>query len=75
MTTTAVRTLQNLINGEWRDSATGQHDDVPNPATAEVLARVPLSTAADVDAAVRAARAAFPGWAATPVVERAFATR
>jgi malonate-semialdehyde dehydrogenase (acetylating) / methylmalonate-semialdehyde dehydrogenase len=44
---------------------------VPNPATGEVLARVPLSAAADVDAAVQAARAAFPGWAATPVVERA----
>ena len=36
--------------------------DVTNPATGEVLARVPLSSAADLDAAVRAARAALPAW-------------
>jgi malonate-semialdehyde dehydrogenase (acetylating)/methylmalonate-semialdehyde dehydrogenase len=42
-----------------------------NPATAEPLARVPLSSAVDVDAAVTAARGAFPGWRATPVTERA----
>ena len=70
-TETAVRTLQNFIAGEWRESATTRHDDVPNPATGELLARVPLSSEADVDAAVRAAAVAFPGWAATPVVERA----
>ena len=41
-----------------------------NPATGEMLARVPLSTAADLDAAVRAARAALPAWRAVSVIER-----
>lgn len=44
---------------------------VVNPATEEVIAEVPAGTAEDIDAAVRAARAAFPGWAATPPAERA----
>nr|BFD85710.1 aldehyde dehydrogenase family protein [Streptomyces sp. Xyl84] len=42
-----------------------------NPADEQVFATVPAGTAEDVDAAVRAARAAFPGWAATPPAERA----
>ena len=70
-TQTAVQTLQNFIAGRWRESATTRYDDVPNPATGELLARVPLSNAADVDTAAQAAAAAFPAWAATPVVERA----
>jgi malonate-semialdehyde dehydrogenase (acetylating) / methylmalonate-semialdehyde dehydrogenase len=70
-TQTAVRTLQNFIGGEWRDASTTQFDEVPNPATGELLAHVPLATAQDVDAAVRAGAAAYPAWAATPVVERA----
>ena len=45
--------------------------DVPNPATGVVLAKVPLSTASDVELAVAAAREAQPGWRATPVAERA----
>jgi malonate-semialdehyde dehydrogenase (acetylating)/methylmalonate-semialdehyde dehydrogenase len=44
---------------------------VRNPATGEELERTPLSTVEDVDAAVRAALKAFPGWRATPAVERA----
>ncbi len=70
-TEAAIRTLDNFIAGRWVPSAATQLDDVPNPATGELLARVPLSTAADVEAAVQAAAAAFPAWAATPVVERA----
>ena len=42
-----------------------------NPTTEQPLATVPAGTPADVDRAVAAARAAFPGWAATPVAERA----
>ena len=45
--------------------------DVTNPATGEVLARVPLSGRADVDAAVAAARDAFPGWRSRSTIERA----
>ena len=67
---TGVPTLRNHVGGAWV-AAAGDSLESRNPATGEALARVPLSTAADVDAAARAARAAFPGWRATPVAERA----
>ncbi|SMY09340.1 aldehyde dehydrogenase family protein [Flavimaricola marinus] len=56
------------ING--KPVQTGKTFDVINPATGEVAAECPLGSAAEVDAAVAAARAAFPGWAATPDDER-----
>ncbi|MFC5022394.1 aldehyde dehydrogenase family protein, partial [Streptomyces coeruleoprunus] len=59
------------IDGGWRPAATHDTTAVVNPATEEVIARVPAGSAQDVDAAVRAARAAFPGWSATPPAERA----
>jgi malonate-semialdehyde dehydrogenase (acetylating)/methylmalonate-semialdehyde dehydrogenase len=62
--------IRNFIAGEWRDSASSLLLDVPNPATAEVVGRVPLSTADEVDAAVRAAAKAFPDWRRTPVTDR-----
>ena len=55
---------QNFIAGAWRDALDGGTDAVLNPATGEVIAEVPSSGAADVDAAVRAAKAAFGGWRA-----------
>src|SRR3954462_6946986 len=61
MTTTAVMRKQLFINGEWRDAAGGQTIPVVNPATEEVIAEVASAEAADVDAAVAAARAAFDG--------------
>lgn len=67
---TAMR-LQNFIGGSWISSSSPDYLDVVNPARGEVLAQVPLSTSADVDAAVDAAARAFPDWRATPVVERA----
>ncbi len=66
-----MRVLENFINGAWVKSSGTTLLDVKNPATGEVLAKCPLSTAADVDRAVEAARAAFPAWAATPPVQRA----
>jgi len=48
----------------------GEGLDVYNPASGEIIARVPLSGAAEVDAAVRAAQDALPGWANTPIKER-----
>ncbi|AKT42932.1 CoA-acylating methylmalonate-semialdehyde dehydrogenase [Chondromyces crocatus] len=66
-----TRVLENYIGGAWVRSSGSTLLDVKNPATGEVLAQVPLSTAGDVDAAVKAARAAFPGWRATPAVARA----
>lgn len=59
------------INGEWTPPAVSARLPVVNPATEEVVAEVARGSAEDVDRAVAAARAAFPGWSATPVVERA----
>ncbi|MET9257325.1 aldehyde dehydrogenase family protein [Streptomyces sp. NPDC003717] len=59
------------LDGAWRPAAGRDTIDVVNPADEQVIARVPAGTAEDVDAAVRAARAALPGWAATPPAERA----
>lgn len=64
------RQLLNYINGAWCRSAAGEHFDIFNPATAEVIATMPLSAAAEVDAAVQAAAAAFPAWRQTPAGER-----
>jgi malonate-semialdehyde dehydrogenase (acetylating) / methylmalonate-semialdehyde dehydrogenase len=69
---TATRLLDNYVGGQWTPaSAATEELDVTNPATGEVLARVPLSGSADLDAAVRAARAALPEWRAVSVIERA----
>ncbi|GGO93962.1 aldehyde dehydrogenase family protein [Wenjunlia tyrosinilytica] len=59
------------IEGEWRPSSGQDTTAVVNPADEEVIAHVPAGTAEDVDAAVRAARNAFRGWASTPSAERA----
>ncbi|WP_328840072.1 aldehyde dehydrogenase family protein [Streptomyces europaeiscabiei] len=58
------------IGGTWRPAAGTDTIEVVNPADEQVIDRVPAGTAEDVDAAVRAARAALPGWAATPPAER-----
>ncbi|MFF7362576.1 aminobutyraldehyde dehydrogenase [Streptomyces sp. NPDC008125] len=68
--TTEVRRLRNYIDGEFRDAADGRTIDVVNPATEEVYATSPLSGPADVDAAMAAAAAAFPGWRDTTPAER-----
>ncbi|WP_431951816.1 gamma-aminobutyraldehyde dehydrogenase [Actinacidiphila sp. bgisy167] len=65
-----LRILRNHINGEFRDAADGRTTDVVNPATGEVYATAPLSAAADVDAAMAAAAAAFPAWRDTTPSER-----
>jgi len=65
-----VPVLPNFIGGRWIASAAREFQDVTNPARGEVIARAPLSPAAEVDAAVAAAAKAFPGWRDTPVVTR-----
>jgi betaine-aldehyde dehydrogenase len=67
---TAVKTLQNFIDGDWADPAEGQTEPIINPATGEAMAEAPVSTAADVDRAVKAARAAFDGYAGLTPGER-----
>jgi phenylacetaldehyde dehydrogenase len=60
-----------LIGGEEVDAASGERFDVFNPATGEALATVPAAGQEDIDAAVRAARDAFPAWRDMPPAERA----
>ena len=66
-----VPTIKNYINGEWVASQSTNFGDVWNPAKGEKIARVAYSVAADVDKAVQAAKAAFPGWRSTPPLTRA----
>src|SRR5690242_1772074 len=72
MAVTATRLLDNYIDGEWTPArAATDVLDVIRPATGEVLARVPLSGASDLDDAVRAARDALPEWRAVSTIARA----
>jgi malonate-semialdehyde dehydrogenase (acetylating)/methylmalonate-semialdehyde dehydrogenase len=63
--------LRNFIGGRWVRSSAAEFLDVHNPATGEVIARTPLSRREDLDAAVAAAKQAFPAWRDTPPVVRA----
>ncbi len=65
------RTIKNYVNGEWIESAAADVSPVRDPATGEQLANCPDSSAADVDMAVAAAKAAFDEWRSTPVLVRA----
>jgi betaine-aldehyde dehydrogenase len=64
--------LSNFIDGE-RVASSGETEAVLNPATGEELARAPISSAEDVDRAVKAARGAFAGWSDTTPAQRAWA--
>jgi malonate-semialdehyde dehydrogenase (acetylating)/methylmalonate-semialdehyde dehydrogenase len=70
-TTPETKTLKNFVNGKWVDANTSEFQDVPNPATGETLAQVPISTFNDVDSAVHTAKEAFKTWSKTPVPKRA----
>jgi betaine-aldehyde dehydrogenase len=67
-----IRTYKNFVNGEWVAGASGETFPVHDPSTEEVIAQVPSSNAADVDRAVKAARAAFDSgpWGQTNAAER-----
>jgi malonate-semialdehyde dehydrogenase (acetylating)/methylmalonate-semialdehyde dehydrogenase len=65
-----IARLTNYINGRWTDSSATEWRDVINPATGETLAQVPMADAAEVNAAVEAAAAAFPEWRRTPPEDR-----
>lgn len=66
----ATKKLMYYANGEWRESETTKYMDCYNPSTGEVVAQAPQCTAAEVEAAVAAAQAAFPAWADTPPNKR-----
>ncbi len=65
-----LKTARLLINGEWVESQSHEWHDIVNPATQEVLARVPFATAAEVNAAIDAAQRAFQTWKLTPIGAR-----
>jgi malonate-semialdehyde dehydrogenase (acetylating) / methylmalonate-semialdehyde dehydrogenase len=68
---TSVEVLENYVGGRWTPSHATDFVNVHNPARGEVIAKTPMSTRGDLDAAVAAAAKAFPGWRDTPVVVRA----
>ncbi len=72
MTVTSTRLLENYVAGRWAPAVAASGElDVTNPATGAVLARVPLSGAADLDGAVAAARGALPVWRDVSTIARA----
>ncbi len=70
MSETAVSVCKEFIGGQWVDSSATETFPVTNSSTGAVIAQTPLSGEAEVDRAVQAAAAAFPAWAATPIVKR-----
>jgi len=62
--------LKNYINGNWIDSGSTLYLDVHNPATNQVLSKVPLSSTDELGMAVEAAGNALPNWRRTPVTRR-----
>jgi malonate-semialdehyde dehydrogenase (acetylating)/methylmalonate-semialdehyde dehydrogenase len=71
MTHERISSYSHWIGGRLTPGVSGRSGDVFNPSLGVVSARVALASEVEVDAAVRAARAAFPGWAATPALKRA----
>jgi malonate-semialdehyde dehydrogenase (acetylating) / methylmalonate-semialdehyde dehydrogenase len=60
-----------LVDGKWIASSATEFGDIANPSTGEIIGKVPMGNAKDVDLAVQAAHKAFPAWRDTPIVERA----
>lgn len=72
MLTTTVKTYSNLINGEWKESKSGNTFESVNPAnTNDIVGRFQASTAEDVKEAIEAAEVAFPDWSKTSPSQRA----
>ena len=67
---TTVQKVKLLIDGEWVESQSTEWHDIVNPATQQVLAKVPFATASEVDAAIAAAHRAFQIWKLTPIGAR-----
>ncbi len=70
MKTLTVEVVKNYINGRWVESKAKETRDVFNPATGELIAKTPMSTAEETNKAIEAAKAAFGRWRATPVFTR-----
>ena len=70
MAASTFKALLNYIDGEWCTSGATEFLNVVNPATAQVLAKVPLSPKSDIEVATSAAATAFQGWRRVPPTER-----
>ncbi|MBM3708041.1 MAG: aldehyde dehydrogenase family protein [Actinobacteria bacterium] len=66
-----IEVMNNYINGQWVKSVSKDIKDIINPATDEVIARVPMSTLDEVTCAVKAAKEAYSYWRETPPISRA----
>jgi malonate-semialdehyde dehydrogenase (acetylating)/methylmalonate-semialdehyde dehydrogenase len=62
--------VQNYINGKFVDASSARTLQVISPLDGNLLSTVPMSTGKDLDNAVKAAKAAFPGWSKTPIKDR-----
>ncbi len=62
--------LKYFVNGQYVESKTDKYYDLHNPSTGEVTGYAPNCTAEEVNAAIAAAKAAYPGWSATPAIKR-----
>ncbi|HTD94387.1 MAG TPA: CoA-acylating methylmalonate-semialdehyde dehydrogenase [Chitinophagaceae bacterium] len=62
--------VRNYINGQWKNGGNGRTLPVVSPLDGSELSSVPMSTSADLDEAVAAAKSAFPAWSRTPIKER-----
>ncbi len=65
-----MKQLKLFIDGKWIDSESTKTMDVYDPSVGSVIAKTPCCTASEVEKAVASAKAAFPGWSATPVLKR-----
>lgn len=66
----AIEKIKNYVNGKWVEPENTGYIDVENPSTGEIIAKVPLSTAAETNRAIDAAEAAYKTWSRTPVARR-----
>lgn len=67
----SVKTLNNYVNGSWVEASGAELHPVLNPATGQTIGEVPFSTAAHLDEAVKADRAALPAWRGVSTIARA----
>jgi len=71
LTQEKTQRLKNFIGGKWVESRTEKYEEVPNPATGETMAYIPISTREDLDEAVAVAQEAFKSWKKVAVPKRA----
>ena len=65
-----VKKICYYVNGEFKESKSGEYRDAFDPSTGRVIAKVPCCTKEEVEEAIASAKAAFPAWSSTPVLKR-----